>query len=262
MTTMPAPNDPGLDSLLGAYALDALDDDERRLVDAYIAVNTEARNEVDELRESAAALALAPVDDATAPADLWDRISSTIESDLAREAARSGDEGGDELEARRGTRGRRASWVSWVATAAAVAAMLLAAEAISLHRQLDDARETGPAAAASAFARARRVDGARKVSLAPANGAEVARLVLLPDGTGYLKSDRMAALDADHTYQLWALTGSAAHPVAISAGVLGAHPKAVAFQTSTDVHGFAITIERAPGVAQSTQKPYATAAVT
>jgi len=258
---MPAPNDPELDALLGAYALDALDDDERRRVDAYISANTSARDEVDELRESAAALALAPIDDATAPADLWDRISDTIEGELAREAAWSENEDGDELATRRGTRGRRARWVSWVATAAAVVAMLLAADVISLHRQLDDARQTGPQAAASAFVRASRVAGARKIALTPANGAEVARVVLLPDGTGYLKSDRMAPLDANHTYQLWALTGSADQPVAISAGVLGSHPKAVAFQTATDVHGFAITIERAPGVAQSTQKPYASAAL-
>jgi anti-sigma-K factor RskA len=257
--TMPAPNDPELDTLLGAYALDALDDDERRRVDAYISANVAARDEVDELRESAAALALAPVDDATAPPDLWDRISDTIEGELAREAAWSENEGGDELAVRRGRRSVR--WISWVATAAVVAALLLAAEAISLHRQLHDARATGPQAAAAAFVRAGRVDGARKVALAPASGAEVARVVLLPDGTGYLKSDRMAPLDAGLTYQLWALTGSAAHPVAISAGVLGPHPKAVAFQASTDVHAFAITIERAPGVAQSTQKPYASAAL-
>ena len=90
--------------------------------------------------------------------------------------------------------------------------------------------------------------------MTPAKGAEVARVVLLPDGSGYLKSDRMAQLDAGHTYQLWALTGTAAHPVAISAGVLGSAPLAVEFQTATDVHGFAITVERArrrPVVAQS-----------
>ena len=72
----------------------------------------------------------------------------------------------------------------------------------------------------------------------------------------------MAQLDADHTYQLWALTGSAKNPVAISAGVLGPDPKAAAFRIASDVHAFALTIERAPGVGQSTQQPYATARVT
>ena len=36
----------------------------------------------------------------------------------------------------------------------------------------------------------------RTVALEPANGAEVARVVVLPDGTGYLKSDDLAPLDA------------------------------------------------------------------
>ena len=256
---MPAPNDPELDALLGAYALDALDTDERRRVDAYLSANARARDEVDELRESAAALALAPVDDSTAPAELWDRISQTIEDERAREAASTEGEGGDELAARRGRRGR--GWVSVLAAAAAVVAVLLAAQVISLSQRLDDARGTGEKEAAAAFVRAGQAPGARKVALLQSSGGTVARVVILPDGSGYLRSDNMAPLDAQHTYQLWAVTGRADHPVVISAGVLGASPKAAAFRTSPDVHGFAITVERAPGVAQSDQKPYASAAL-
>ena len=131
---------------------------------------------------------------------------------------------------------------------------------ISLHDRLNS-HSTGEKDAAAAFVRAGRVSGARKVALSPTNGAEVARVVLLPDGSGYLKNDGMAKLDPGRTYQLWALTGSADHPVAISAGVLGADPKAAAFRTSTDVRGFAITIERAPGVPQSSQPAYASASL-
>jgi hypothetical protein len=43
--------------------------------------------------------------------------------------------------------------------------------------------------------------------------------------------------------------------------VLGASPKVAAFQTAPDVHAFAITVERTPGVPQSEQKPYASATV-
>jgi len=39
---MPAPNDPELDGLLGAYALDALDTDERIRVEVYLAGNAQA----------------------------------------------------------------------------------------------------------------------------------------------------------------------------------------------------------------------------
>jgi anti-sigma-K factor RskA len=251
---LPAANDPELDALLGAYALDALDADERARVDAYIVTNVRARDEVDELRESAASLALAPVDDTTAPPELWDRISRTIEREMAAE---SGEDIEDELAARR--RRRRSRWMSIVAAAAAVIAIALTAQVVSLHNRLDNAGGTGQRAAAAAFVRAGQVTGARKVALAPAHGAAVARVVLLPDGSGYLKNDNLAPLDAQHTYQLWALTGSAAHPVAISAGVLGSHPIAAEFQTSDPVLGFALTVEPAPGAAQPSQAPFASA---
>ncbi|HEY5171508.1 MAG TPA: anti-sigma factor [Acidimicrobiia bacterium] len=259
---MPAPNDPELDAMLGAYALDALDADERTRVEAYVERNARARDEVDELRESAASLALAPVDDTSAPPGLWDRIASAIEADVVAPDDSQDAAGRDELATRRARRGRGPRWMSWAVAAAAVAAVVLAAQVISLHRRLDDARGTGEKDAAAAFVRAGHVDGARQVALVPAHGAEVARVVLLPDGSGYLKSDGLAPLDAAHTYQLWALTGTAGRTVAISAGVLGADPSAAAFRTSPDVHGLAITVERAPGVAQPSRAPYASATLT
>ena len=153
-------------------------------------------------------------------------------------------------------------WVSSAAVAAAVVAVLLAAQVVVLHHRLDDARGTGEKEAAAAFVRAGHATGARRLALAPAKGAEVARVVLLPDGNGYLKNDHLARLDAEHTYQLWALTGRGDRTVAISAGVLGPNPSAAAFRTSPDVHGFAITVERSPGVASPSQTPIAGATLT
>jgi anti-sigma-K factor RskA len=249
------PNDPELDALLGAYALDALDESERARVDAYIVGNDRARAEVDELLESAASLALAPVDDTTAPPELWQRISTTIDGDLAAEPVSV-----DELTARReGRASRRIRWVSLVAVAAAVVAAVLAVQVVSLHHRLPGA--PGEQEAAAAFARASHVSGARTVSLEQPNGAEAARVVVLPDGTGYLKSDHLAPLDAQHTYQLWAVTGKASDMLVISAGVLGPHPEAAAFRAPTEVDGFAITVERSPGVAQSTQPAFASASL-
>jgi hypothetical protein len=103
--------------------------------------------------------------------------------------------------------------------------------------------------------------GAREIPLKHTNGAEVARIVLLPDGTGYLKNDSMQALPSDKTYQLWALSGDKSAPVAISAGVLGSDPNAVAFHLAAPPNGFGVTVEQTPGVAQSTQPMYATASV-
>jgi anti-sigma-K factor RskA len=243
----PSPSDPELDALLGAYALDAVDPDERARVDEYLAVNPLARDEVDELRESAASLALAPVDDLTAPPALWDRISSRL-ADEPRVLTT--------LQPR-GRRFLSPRVVAGLAAVAAVAIVVLAAQVIVLR-----ARDTSsPSNLAAAFDKAATQTGAREVALAPATGARVARIVLLPDGTGYLKNDDMKPLPPDRTYQLWALSGTGQQPIAISAGVLGSSPRTVGFHTSGVVRGFGLTVEKTPGVVSSTQPLYASATV-
>ena len=73
---VPAPNDPELDALArrvrARRARSGRTDPGRCLSGRE---RRGARDEVDELRESAASLALAPVDDTTAPPELWERIS-------------------------------------------------------------------------------------------------------------------------------------------------------------------------------------------
>jgi anti-sigma-K factor RskA len=243
----PSPNDPELETLLGAYALDALDPDERVRVDEYLAINPLARGEVDELRESAASLALAPVDDLTAPTELWDRISARL-ADEPRVLTTL------QPRARRSFSPRV---VTTLAAVAAIAIVALATQVIVLR-----GRDTSPSNLAAAFDKAATQQGAREVALAPAHGVEVARIVLLPDGTGYLRNDGMKPLRPDRTYQLWALGGTADKPIAISAGVLGPAPRTVGFHTSGAVRGFGLTVERTPGVVSSTQPMYASATVT
>jgi anti-sigma-K factor RskA len=252
----PTPREQDLDALLGAYALDALDDDERARVEAYIESNDAARREVDELRESAAALALAPVDDLSTPPALWDRISTTIAPQVA-EATGPTAGPGDELAARRARRGWSSRWVGLAAAAAAVAVVLLAVQVISLRGDLDDARSPDSSALAARYDRATKVDGARELELVASRGSEVARLVLLPDGSGVMLNDSLADLSPDETYQLWVLMGKAQDPTVISAGVLGPAPQAASFKTEGPVVGFAITIERAGGVTSSENEPLA-----
>jgi anti-sigma-K factor RskA len=67
----------------------------------------------------------------------------------------------------------------------------------------------------------------------------------------------MMPLDKNHTYQLWALSGTSDAPVAVSEGVLGPDPNAASFRASPDVEGFAITVEPAGGVTQTSEAPYA-----
>jgi anti-sigma-K factor RskA len=243
-------NEPELDALLGAYALDALDPEERAHVEEYLAGNPVARDEVDELRESAASLALAPMDDVEASPEVWERISASIsEEPRAFTPLR-----------RREDRRRAMSprVMTMLAAAAIVAIALLATQVVVLS-----GRNSNTGNLAAAFDRAVKQPGAREIGLKQPDGSgEVARIVVLPDGTGYLKNDGMESLSSDQTYQLWALTGDAKQPTAISAGVLGADPRAVAFHTNGDVHGFGVTVEKAPGVVSSQQPMYASASLT
>jgi anti-sigma-K factor RskA len=245
--TTPIEPRPELDALLGAYVLDALEPDERALVEQYLEVNPRARAEVDELRETTAMLAGAPVGDTTAPAELWARIAAEVDDDAAS----------DELATRRARRrSRRRLWVtSVVAAAAVVLVALLAAQVISLNNQLDDAQD--PSNIAADFERATDADGARQAELA--SDHQLARVVMLPDGTGYLVNDDLTPLRADETYQLWALVGDQSDPRVISAGVLGADPTAASFKLEGPVTGFALTVEHAGGVPVSANDPIAVA---
>jgi hypothetical protein len=242
---------PDVDELLGAYALNALDPIEHAQVDEYLRSSTEARAEVDELRETAAMLALTPTRTERAPAELWSRIAAEVagqETDAAATVVPM----------------RRRRWPLFVAplsAAAAIAIVLLSLQVAHLNNQLRDARSPGAATAAAQFDRARNASGAQLATLNGA-GSGKARIVLLPDGTGYLVNDALQPLPAGQSYQLWALVGDVSNPTAISAGVLGADPRAAAFKVSGPVVGFALTVENAGGVVQSQHKPVALGTLT
>jgi anti-sigma-K factor RskA len=243
-----------MDDLLGAYALDALDADDRARVDAYLAGSTDAQREIDELQETAAMLALAPAPGERAPADLWSRISDNIGP-----ASTEGTTQTATVTAIDEHRRRRTQWIiGSIAAAAAIIIVLLAVQVVHLRGQVDNLQSTGPVASADLFNRATQVPGAQVASFTGSSGP-VARVVVLPDGTGYLENDGLSTLPSDKTYQLWALTGDPAKPTAISAGVLGSSPHAAAFKVAGPVHAFAITEEQAGGVVSSQNQPLAVA---
>ncbi len=242
-----------LRELLGAYALDAVDADERERVERYLEENPHARAEVGEFRELAALLAHAGTD---APVGVWDRISETINRDrgappVARIMPRT----------ERRSRGRTVALRVAVAlaAAAAIAAVVLGVKVAQQSNRIDTlTRAAGQTnALRHAMDVARSQQGARSVVLSAPDGTHRAQIVYLPDGTGFLSATGLATLPDGRTYQLWALVGDAQHPTAISAGVLGAAPGVAAFRYRGPVVGFALTDERAPGVVSSTNQPVA-----
>jgi len=198
------------------------------------------RAEVDELRETAAALALAPDAGASEPAPpaIWDRIAATIAEEKQAPA--------DERAARRGRRTATTTRVmAVVSIAAAIVVVVLGVQVLSLHHQLNDAKNPG----------------GRTVALAGPNGAELARVVLSADGSGRLVNEHLATLPANRTYQLWAVMGDKQHPSVISAGVLGNDVRRANFKVVGPLVGLAVTVEHAGGVAVSRQQPVASASI-
>ncbi|MBN2113373.1 MAG: anti-sigma factor [Acidimicrobiia bacterium] len=223
-----------VESLLGAYALDALSLEETRRVETALTGDAALRDAVAPLFAVAAALA----EGAAGPADpppraVWARIAAATAPPRPNRAA------------------TLSAWRRWlgavVASTAVAAAVVLAFVAVGQHGRLLEF-ERGPLAAAAAAAR--DADGSRVVTL---SGDVAAEIVLAADGTGYLLNPEAPPLPADETYQLWAIVGDRV----ISAGVLGPNPGVSAFHVSGEVAGFALTVEVAGGVVSSEQDPVA-----
>src|SRR5215207_2223964 len=167
-----AMNERELDELLGAYALDAVDDDERRAVEEYLLINPRARAEVEEHREVASLLAWSGP---AAPEGLWDRIAENLDDTApapSRElAAVLALDGTREPRPRGAALRRRARWLiagSWVATAAAAALV-----AVLVVNAGDDDPERQDAATAPlelVVERARAAESSKVVELVSEDG--------------------------------------------------------------------------------------------
>ena len=234
--------------LLGAYALNAVPEDETTRVDLHLASCTECREELNQHREVASMLA---VSERFAPSVVWDSIAEEIAVEhtatpVSRPAAETFD------------RFRR--WLAPVAIAAAF--MLVAGSAVVQSVRLRDARdelanERETVAELNgqldrpfdvAASQALSDPAAQRVTLGSEVSGANAIIVLMPDGTGYVAEHTLQPLPADRTYQLWAIVGGKV----ISAGVLGSNPGVVPFHIDPEgFEGFAITEEEVGGVVSS-----------
>ena len=224
-----------LDELLGAYALDAVDDDERAAVEAYLRTSPRARDEVASYREVAAYL---HEETSPAPGGVWDRIAASLEEkppplrlDVARAAKQS----------------RRLS--PRVLAAAAVLVVVAAIGGVLVGRASDDGNGGGSLAAG--FDRAQRTTDVRGVQLVSTSSGLTVRALVEPDGTGWLDAGALPALPPQRTYQLWAVRGG----TAISLGVLGNDPSFATFRLDAPAQALAVTDEAAGGVVAPTNAP-------
>jgi anti-sigma-K factor RskA len=212
--------------LVGAYAVDALDDQEREAYETHLAGCDQCLAELARLRESATVLATSA--SVAPPPELKDRVMAEIHSEAAPVVP---------------MKSRRSRWPSWAPLAvAALAAFVLGVVAVVQTVARNDL--SGPAGVVAAAEAAANDPGSIVTDFETDDGV-VGQVVLTADGEGFLIPSDLDPLDEARTYQLWVLTPD---EQAISAGVLGNDPAPSRFTWSGDVAGFALTREVAGGV--------------
>lgn len=225
-----------LDELLGAFALDAIDDDERIEVETYLDSAPRARTEVERHREVASLLAYSG---AKAPSGLWDRISGSLYEQSAPPIS---------LVSR-----RRRGVPTWVASAAA--AVVFGVLGVGIGRGLSPTRVvTAADAMALAFGEAMADPLGHHVSLTGDDGMKVP-VVVLPSGVGFVAGGMLPPAGEGRTWQLWGeMNGNM-----VSLGVLGDQPGIASFSCGQEMPtSLAITKEQAGGVTATEQEPMLT----
>ncbi|MBT0993451.1 anti-sigma factor [Cellulomonas sp. DKR-3] len=235
--------------LLGAYALDAVSDDERRAVDALVARDPDAAAELAELRAAAADLATALA--AEPPADLRGRVlaaaAATPQGDAQRvDEVRAADE--SEVAAVVPLAPRRRTPARWAAIAAAVAigAAIPAGLAVQQHRELDAMRTE------QAHLAAMLKDPDAEMMHADVAGGGTASALVATDGAVFMTQD-LPDPAPGHVYQLWVVaTGDP-----VSAGMMAEGGSQTAMVVDDFVEGaaLAMTLEPAGGSPQPTTDP-------
>jgi anti-sigma factor RsiW len=248
--------------LLGAFALDALDESEVAVVHAHLAECPRCREQVAQYRRTAALLA-SPGGEA--PPGIWDAIASTIEAEVRPEAPTMAPVSPPGAPLRRHRARRRAALVAGavVGVAAAVAIAVLGVQVAHLDRRLNHITATAAQQTLTAAARTALLDPASQRSELARTGTHdqpapvvVASVVVEPSGSAYLFNQGLPGLPATSTYQLWAVSGTRA----VSIALLGSRPNTVAFRVDPAVEAavLAVTVEPAGGSVAPSGTPLAT----
>lgn len=246
-----------IQELLGAFALDAVDEHEAAAIEAHLATCPRCRDEVRDHREVASLLAYAGT---SAPDGLWERLAASLdEAPPAADAPELGSvrqishpvaarTSGSARAGRRRPGGRLAA----AAVAATLLAGLGAVGGVQIEAALNDRAK--PPIEQSARERileeatnAALAQGSRTVHLLTPEKTPIADAVVTSGGNGYLIGKGAPALPNGRTYQLWAV----ANGQKLSVGVLGGQVDVVTFQAPEVLDALALTVEQSPGVVAS-----------
>lgn len=248
-----------IEALLGAYALDAVDPDEREAVERHLAACPRCRAELRQHLEVAALLA----EGAPAPHGLWARIADALEEPppalrLAVQPAAVPPPvpgAGAVVPITSASRSRSKRWATALVGAAAAVIVVLGVVVVRQEDRIDRMDEQLAVPSLEAAAGEAMADPAstKTVLTDPAGGELSATAVVTAGGTGYLVTPNLPVLPDDRTYQLWGIVGERV----ISLGVLGTEPSVSVFEVDdkVPVDGFAITEEVSGGVVSSANDP-------
>ena len=204
------PDDPK--DLIALYALDALEPDDARRVEAYLERHPEAREELRAHREVAARLARA-VPQLDPPAHLEARVMERIRAlDMAQPAAPIPFTPNPRAEASP-SRSPLRFLAPALALVASVAAVVLAVQNAKLNTELEAQRTLGLESAQIIATAARALP-----MLAPDTQTEVGRVFIAADGR-VLFVHNLPALPRGKTWQAWYIRAD--NPAPVSLGVFG-----------------------------------------
>ncbi len=231
-----------LRSLLGAFALGAVDTNEREEVERFVLDDHDARTELHQLEHAVAWLGHASPRPTAAS---WDAVRAEMNRDLLGAVPSNV----SELRAPRapeiGQRTLRGRGAWRRVTAIAAAAALVVGISIAVAGVIDSDSTTRTATA---------------VALRAPDGVAVVNVRVDPDGKGSIAASTLPAAPAGHEYQLW--TQPSAEAPMKSAGLLGRAPHA-----GRPIHvpkhsaRFAISIEPIGGSSAPTTDPVAISAL-
>jgi anti-sigma factor RsiW len=247
-----------VEELLGAYALDALEPDEDRRVEAHLVTCPRCRQEVAALREVAGQLGAVGQE---APPGVWDKIAASLPaappvvaldpSSMDRASIENPPHDVAPVIPIGSARRRQRRFLGpLVGLVAAVVIAVLGVQVVHLNNRVNNEQTPSVSSVGAALSS----PGAEQAALTPASGgATLARVVIQSDGTGYIYDMSMPALASDRTYELWGVVDN--HRVAYD--VLGADPSGVTkFRTKGgQAETLAITSEPGGGVTTSSQPP-------
>jgi hypothetical protein len=229
-------------ALLGAWALDAVSDDERAAVDALLARDPDAAREARELLAVAAELAAATA--RPVPARVRDATLAAVAT-TAQVTAPGTVSGADDLAAARVRRRTRVR----TAAVAAVAALVLAVPVGVAWRQADRAT-----VAEERLAKVEQMLAAPDARLMAADVAGGGRAVaVVTDDSALVTASGVSDPGADRVYQLWLLRDGVALPSATSATSAGGFDVATTEFRPGDA--LAVTVEPAGGSTAPTSDP-------